>query len=288
MSLLNDPHPKDKPHKHLRAAAGQRVICITAAPRAGTTALQYALKAAGIVNFGEIFHNDPLPDSIGSFLSFALRQDLRITDMSTRPAAAAIAERYLDWLREIAAPNHLLVDVKLNSWLALCPWWQYPCSEPVFLSRLKKGRAVIVFIWRENLVDQLLSQFIAREIGIWHNLTPANVAGRTFKAPVDRLKELATQVVCAEIEMLDHLRDYPAKVIMRYEDLFENGFLSKTFRASFTKVAGIALSANTPIAIRQTSSPKRDIIENYEEVASAIRPLAEKRQLGNVSESGGG
>lgn len=280
MSLVNDPYPKDTPHKRLKSAAGQRVICITAAQRAGTTALQFALQAAGIVNFGEVFHDEPLKGSMGSFLSFARKQDLRITDTSTRAAAAAIAERYLGWLRETAAPGHFLIDVKLNSWLAINPWWQYSRSEPVFLSRLKRERAVILFIWRENLADQLLSQFIAREVGIWHNLTPATVAGRTFKAPISRLKQLATQVVHAENDMLHHLRDYPAKVILRYEDLFANEHLSGTFRASFTKATGIALPADTPVTIRQNSTPKRDMIENYEEVISVIRPLAETRKRG--------
>ena len=174
MSLVNDPYPKDTPHKRLKSAAGQRVICITAAQRAGTTALQFALQAAGIVNFGEVFHDEPLKGSMGSFLSFARKQDLRITDTSTRAAAAAIAERYLGWLRETAAPGHFLIDVKLNSWLAINPWWQYSRSEPVFLGRLKRERAVILFIWRENLADQLLSQFIAREVGIWQQSHPGD------------------------------------------------------------------------------------------------------------------
>jgi hypothetical protein len=275
---VNDPQPADKPRNRLAQTVEQRLICITAAQRAGTTALQFALKAAGIVNFGEIFHNQPLKDSIGSFLDFARAQELRLTETSTRMGAAAIAQRYLDWLREKAAPRDLLIDVKLNSWFALSPWSQYSRSEPVFLSRLKRERAIIVFIWRENLADQLLSQFIARELGIWHNLTPATVGGRTFMAPTSRLKQLARQVVDAEDDMICHLREYPAKVIMRYEDLFENAFLSEAFRGSFAGVSGIWLAADTPVAIRQTSSSKRDMIENYEEVISAIRPLAERRQ----------
>ena len=282
MALSNEAHFREKPRKSSRSALGQRVICITAAQRAGTTALQYALKDAGVVNFGEVFHNEPLEESIGSFLNFARTHDLRITDVSMRSATAAVAERYLDWLRETAAPRDLLIDVKLNSWFALSPWWQYSRSEPVYLNRLKNARAVIIFIWRENLADQLLSQFIAREVGVWHNLTPAKIAGRTFKAPIEWLKGLARQVVDAEIDMLNHLRDYPTKIVVRYEDLFDHGFLSAGFCASFAKVAGIALSADTPVAIRQTAIQKPDTIENYEEVISAIRPLAENRLRGKM------
>jgi hypothetical protein len=234
--------------------------------------------SGGFVTLGEVFHNEPLKDAAGTFLAFAKERDIRLTDTSTRAGAAAIADRYLSWLRGMAVPKHLVIDVKLNSWSVLTSWWRYPSSEPFFLSRLKREQAVFIFVWRENLPDQLLSRFIAREFGIWHNLTAARVAGRTLEAPVGRLKELAALVVRAEVDMLDHLRDYPARVIMRYEDLFQNGVLSKQFKSAFRKVAGIALPDECSAGIRQNSVAKRDIIQNYDEVRTALASLVEHRR----------
>src|SRR5262249_29389593 len=152
--------------------------------------------------------------------------DIRITDTLTRSGTRAIAQRYLAWLRGLAGPNHFLIDVKFNSWNVLNSWWHYVQNEPVFLSHLKRERAVIALIWRENLIDQLLSQFIAIEFDIWHNLTPETVGGRTCRVPAAWLKRMGKAIVRAEIDMLEHLRDYPAKVVMRYEDLFKDGCLS--------------------------------------------------------------
>ena len=109
--------------------------------------------------------------------------------------------------------------MKLNSWSVLSSWWRYPHHEPFFLHHLEaEGRAPSVFIWRENLGEQVLSRFIARELGIWHNLTAEKVAGRTLKAPIEWLKKVAALIIRAEVDMLDHLCDYPGKVVIRYED----------------------------------------------------------------------
>jgi hypothetical protein len=258
----------------------QRLICITAAQRAGTTALQNAIEAADVVNFGEVFHTEPLKDARGTFLQFATENNLRLVETRTRSGMSAIAERYVNWLRQQAAPRHLLIDVKLNSWFTLSGWWQYPHHEPSFLHHLKAQGAVVVLIWRDNLGDQVLSQFISRELGIWHNLTPGKVAGRTIKAPVERLQKLAGLIVGAEADMHEHLRNYPLKIVIRYEDLFEKGVLTEQFRRAFKRMVHLDLPKGSPVGLRPNSVPKRDIIENYDEVIAALSPLAEHRSRG--------
>lgn len=185
----------------------------------------------------------------------------------------------MTWLREQASPRHLLIDVKLNSWFTLSGWWQYPHQEPFFLNYLKTEGAAIVFIWRDNLADQVLSQFISLELRIWHNLTTGKVAGRTIRAPVERLKKLAGLIVRAEADMHEHLRDYPSKIVIRYEDLFEKGVLTEQFRLAFKQMLNLDLPKGSPVGFRPNSAPKRDIIENYDEVIAAISPLAEHRSL---------
>ena len=119
--------------------SGQRIICLTAAPRTGTTALQSAIQAGGAVNFGEIFHNRPLKDAVGAFLRFAQKHDIRLADTNTGEGATAIAKGYVDWLRGLAEPRHVLIDVKLNSWGVLSSWWRYPHREPFFLETSRPG-----------------------------------------------------------------------------------------------------------------------------------------------------
>jgi len=276
--FLGDPDRSSSSRKAPQVDRGQRLVCITAAPRTGTTALEGALVAGNIMNFGEVFHTHPLKDAVGTFLRFAEDNNIRLSETITRAGTAAIAERYLNWLREQAAPRHVLIDVKLNSWFVLSPWWQYPHHEPFFLLHLKRNGAAFVFIWREDLGDQVLSRFIARELGVWHNLTAEKVAGRTLRAPIEWLKSVAGLIIRAEADMLDHLRDYPAKVVIRYEDLFENGILTERFRNAFRRITGINLPHGI-CAIAQNSARKRDIIENYDEVIAAMGPLGEGRRV---------
>jgi hypothetical protein len=275
--FAGDPDESSSSRKAPLIDREQRLVCITAAPRAGTTALEGALVAGNVMNFGEVFHTHPLKDAVGTFLRFAEDTNIRLSETITQAGTAAIAERYVNWLREQAAPRHVLIDVKLNSWSVLSPWWRYPHREPFFLHHLKRNGAAFVFIWREDLGEQVLSRFIARELGIWHNLTKEKVAGRTLRVPIAWLKKVARFIIRAEADMLEHLGDYPAKVVIRYENLFENGVLTERFRNEFRRVAGI----NVPhgiCAIAQNSACKRDIIENYDEVVAAVGPLTEGRR----------
>jgi hypothetical protein len=256
----------------------QRLVCIIAAQRAGTTALQHLITTAGLVNYGEIFHTQPNKNAKGAFLQFAEEQNIRLFETATRAGAIAIAERYLDWLYEQAGAADFLIDVKLNSWSILSHWWWYPQREPLFLGQLKQRSAIFVLIWRDNLCDQVLSHFIAKELGVWHNFTETNIAGRTIEAPVERLRKLALTISRAETDMLGHLHDHPGKIVIRYEDLFqEGGVVAKRFRRAFRRIAGIDLPRNFP-GVRSSSPDKRAIINNYDQVAAAIRPISKRRR----------
>ena len=78
--------------------------------------------------------------------------------------------------------------------------------------------------------------------------------------------------------MLDHLSDYQAKVIIRYEDLFQDGILTERFRNALRRIAGIDLPPGI-CALGQNSACKRDIIENYDEVVAAMSRLVEDRRM---------
>lgn len=141
----------------------------------------------------------------------------------------------------------------------------------------------MIFIWRENLAEQVLSQFIAVELGVWHNLTPERCAGRTLEAPVERMKRLATLIARSEIDMLTHLQGYSTKVVIRYEDLFLDGILSEKFRRAFIAVTGITLPENAAVGLQRNSLSKKKIVENYEEIVAAIWPISESRRQGWAS-----
>ena len=165
----------------------QRIICITAGQRAGTTALQQAIAHSRAArSYGEIFQaeRDGTIDRRRSFHAFARQNGVALADAMGPQGANAIAQHYLDWLKPEAGSRYVLIDVKLNSWLALSPAWQYPHEEPFFSRWLKREHAIFIFIWRQSVADQILSLFISRELGIWHNLTPERLGNRKLTAPI--------------------------------------------------------------------------------------------------------
>lgn len=251
----------------------QRIICITAGQRAGTTALQQAIaQSPAVRSYGEIFH---MVDRRRSFHAFARQNGVALADAMGPKGASAIAKHYMDWLKLEAGSAHVLIDVKLNSWLALSPAWQYPHEEPFFSRWLKREHAIFIFVWRQSLADQILSLFISRELDIWHNLTPERVGNRKLTAPIGKLERLASLLCRSEADMREHLEDYADKIVISYEELYRDGALGDAFKASFRTLTGIALSA-TPPRIQPNDVNKRGIVTNYDEAAAAIDSVATK------------
>ena len=259
----------------------QRIICIVANQRAGTTALQRAIELTGMaINYGEIFKTDAdeKAKSRGFFTDFARANNIQLADVQSTEGATAVAKNYIHWLKESAAPKHVLIDVKFNAWSALSPVWRYPHEEPFFLKQLKQARAIFIFIWRESLVDQVLSNAISKELGIWHNLNSTRAGERTIEVRIPELSRLATLICRSEADMSRHLRGYSDKIVAKYEDLFEDGEISAAFADQFKKLTGLDFVYGKKGGIRQNSVPKEDIITNYAEAAAAINEIALKHR----------
>ncbi|MGH6889588.1 MAG: hypothetical protein ACREHF_10370 [Rhizomicrobium sp.] len=258
----------------------QRIICITAGQRAGTTALQHAIALSGAArNYGEIFQQQPDPagDTRRAFPAFARLNAIALADTMEGAGAAVVARRYLDWLRDGAQPKHVLIDVKLNSWFALSPAWGYPHDEPFFLARLKQEGAVIIFLWRRDMAEQILSLFISRELGIWHNLTAERMGSGKLTAPIAKLERLATMMCRSESDMLEHLADYRDRIVISYEELYREGVPGSNFREELRALTGMVLP-DKPLRIRPNAVSKRDVVTNYDAAANAIAAVADRHR----------
>jgi hypothetical protein len=258
----------------------QKTVCIIAGQRAGTNALQRAIEATGgVVNFGEIFHTQPLglPGPSRIFRDFARENSIGIADTMEWPGAVAVAKKYMAWLKAAAQPKHVLIDVKFNSWTTFTPTWRYASDEPFFMRYLKnQEKTTFVLIWRESLVDQVLSDFISNEIKVWHNLNADHIAGKKIEAPLDRINRLATLICRTEMEMREHLQDYQDKIIIKYEDLFHDGILTPGFKAEFKKRMGLDFPDGALGFIRPNTADKREIVTNYDEILATVTEITSK------------
>jgi hypothetical protein len=259
----------------------QRIICIIAGQRAGTTALQSIIKRARIaVNYGEIFQ--PKTEKSGgaarSFYDFSRAHDIALADILSSKEAYVVAKKYTDWLREGAGHKHVLIDMKLNSLFALSPAWQYPHEEPLFLRHLKRENAAFIFVWRESLADQILSLTISRQLGLWHNIDREKIAGRKINAPIGELQRLATLICRSEADVVGHLDDYADKIVVKFEDMFVNGVLSENFRLAFAALVEAELPDGAAGDIRPNNVDKREIVINYDAAYGAIAAVAARER----------
>jgi hypothetical protein len=264
----------------------QKTICIIAGQRAGTNALQRAIEATGaVVNFGEIFHTHPQgvdgPSRI--FRDFARENGIGMADTMERGGATTAAKKYMTWLKEAAQPKHMLIDVKFNSWLALTPTWKFPFEEPFFMRYLKDHEATtFILIWRENLAEQVLSDLISNEIRVWHNIGAEHIAGKQFEVPIQRVKWLAKLVCRTEVEMRQHLQGHANRIVIKYEDLFQEGILTDRFKTEFKKLLELDFPDGALGYIRPNTADKREIVANYDEAVAAIMEIAAKYRSPNA------
>jgi hypothetical protein len=253
----------------------QELVCVAASQRSGTNALRDILtRTMGMRNFGEILHHD---SQFGTqFVDFAREENISFVDLASRLNAKKVMLRFHTWLKSKAGSQHILIDIKHNSWSTLPDPWRYAFQEPLFLRFLRGQKAIFIFISREDLADQVMSLLVAHRLGIWHNLSSEKVAGRTFALPLDAVRAEATNIRRGEALVLQHLEKCSRKIVTTYEALFVDGKLSDGFKADFCKLGDFKIGAPMAGNIEVNTADKREIVTNYDEVVRAIRQIDDR------------
>ncbi len=254
----------------------QKTLCIVAGQRSGTTAFRSLLSATDrFADIGEIF-DTATADQHGSFFNFCRERNVRLSDITSGPAAERLCHAYMAVLRELAGNRHLLIDVKFNSWGNIRLPWSYIHQEPYFLAHLKYQRTRFAFVWREDIVAQVMSDRISSRLGKWHNIERSD-AGEPFDLDVAEIRERTKLLCLSEQYFLDNLREYPFTLFFCYEKLFAAGDLLNErvcakISATFNEKLAFPLSA----LYQRNKIDKKRIVANYAEVASAIEDVAAK------------
>jgi LPS sulfotransferase NodH len=244
-------------------------LCIIAGQRAGTTALQGALGSTGrFFNFREIFHTDP-PNGPGTFFEFAAEGNLRITDMATEEQARKIALDYLAHLRNIANERVPLLDVKLNSWHVIEPFWSYIHQMPFFMKILLEEGAVFLFVRRRDILGQVMSEQIARSTGKWHGLEEADI-GAQITVDWKRAANQARLILQAETFFSSCLRASDRLIAVDYEDLYPDGLVNPRLLRALEDRIDIKLPLSLRPSIKKNIPDKARVVSNYEEASRAV------------------
>lgn len=249
------------------------IFVITGAQRSGTTALQTALSSTGCFkNFSEIFHTS---NSISgaTFLDFARMRALPLDSMISDEDGMALANAYLDFLVELTPPDqHILIDIKFNSWNVIRGWWCYIFSEPLFMRVLKTRKAEFILLRRRDLVDQILSNSIASKANKWHNMTE-NDRPEPFEVHLGSIKATAEMIIRAEDSISAFLKPYSNARFEWYEELFDNNVIKLSLRQHLSHKFGVQVDQFVPSPIKKNDVSKETIITNYGEARSVVEEI---------------
>jgi LPS sulfotransferase NodH len=256
-------------------------LCIIAGQRAGTTALQGALGSTGkFLNFREIFHTEA-PNMHGTFLEFCASHDLRVTDLATETQAQKIALDFLMHLRNLAGPKLPLLDIKLNSWQVIKPFWSYVHQTPFFMKVLMQNDALFLFIRRRNIVDQILSEHIARSADKWHGLEDGDIEGQIKVNPTQVVGQ-ARLILQSELFLSGCLRSSNRFIAIDYEDLYPDGFVNPSLLRALQNKLGVDLPSVLKPSIQRNAPDKRQIVANYDELTQAIADVLKRFPRGKL------
>jgi hypothetical protein len=249
------------------------VLCIIAGQRAGTTALQSALGSTGrFRNFREIFHTEP-PDPTGTFLEFARQRNLQVADMATDSQAQAIAVDYLDHLDGLAQNQLPLIDIKLNSLHVIKPFWSYVHQMPFFLEMLLRKKALFLLIRRRDVVEQVVSEGIARSVEKWHALEEKDIAGQLEISPA-LVASQARLILQGEALVLGCLERSDRLITVDYEDLYPEGLVNPKLLRALEEKLGVELPPSVRPNIKKNEPDKRRVVANYADIEKAVLEIA--------------
>jgi LPS sulfotransferase NodH len=251
----------------------QKLICVTGSQRSGSTAFRTTLADTGrFADFGEIFDQGDRPES---YIQFCRTQNVSPMIANSEVNIVRFTADYLNYLRQLAGTSHVLFDVKFDSWTQITLPWSHLHQEPFLLTRLKREQASIVLIWRDNLVDQILSYFVAVASGKWHNVKAGDIE-QQFSIDVAEIRQRALLVCQSEKFFLDALLNHRGFLPLCYEDIFgDNGRFSDFARQVAKTINGSPLEFARSGRIAKNSVRPQDVVTNYAVLAEAIDEVAD-------------
>ncbi len=251
----------------------QEIVCVVAGQRSGTNAFRSILAGTErFADFREIFDTN-LSNTPSSYFAFCRSRPTQLASINSANLTEAFCDDYIAHLRTLAGDRHLLIDVKFNSWGNLRSPWMYIHQEPYFLAHLKRSGAILVMIVREDIVGQILSDWIARAIRKWVNLENTDVKSPLL-LDVPAIENHARLHCLSESFFYAALASYERSLFLTYETLFSVAGLAEAVEGQIRAMVGEPLRfAGTHH--RTNRLAKEAAVANYDEVCLAVRRMAE-------------
>jgi len=251
----------------MRSHHPRRLVLFTT-QRSGSTWLFDVLRYGGAKVYGELFR-----DGIEGDSPFVAHDRVRYAASDHRTTVRPLGVwRYLQYVYGDGAEP--VVGVKLM--------YRQARMVPEALPVLRAMGARLVHLVRRNSLDVLVSEAVARQVGIWHTTTDeAQPASARVELPPDRLVDALRALDQRHVKARWALRAlaFPHLTIY-YEDLIEDeSWFPRVFE--YVGLPWLAEGLRSDL-VRRAASSHREAIINYEEV----RQILQAADLGHLLRGG--
>jgi hypothetical protein len=260
-------------------------VILLARQRSGTNPLRAVLGShSEIFCFPEVFNNRVAPrqrlGAQANYFYFVTRHTERDSgDVLRRDDDEEVFLDFLEYLRCFTPKRFLLIDVKYSSTHHVTKAWRFVTEEPHLFFLIRKHGLRVLNLQRRNYLRYCLSELKAQRSRRWTLLGGSSAAS----AQVDQTIEVDVEWLLRTLELCRSedaavsrsFENYSPVLRLDYEHLFPQLGASMA-QPTLDRVAdwlGIApaFAETKPRHRKQSLLPLDETIQNYDEVAEALR-----------------
>ena len=277
--------------------AASDFIVLLARQRSGTNPLRSVLAShPEIFCVPEVFNDQPSPDwqlevdtNWANYLVTRAGGDLR--SVLAAPDHRELFVDFLEYLRAFSDKRFILIDVKYNSTHHVMKYWRFISEEPYLFTVLKEEGVRVLNLTRSNYLRYWLSEVKAHLTKSWEAFDES-VVGETrwFREKYAERPQQSDPTVRLDVgETLEALRlcqaeneivrasfaGYEHYLELAYTDLFTQAGAPAS-EESLDRICewlgvGAEFAERRPQYKKQSALPLKDTIENFKEIAGALR-----------------
>lgn len=260
---------------------GSSIIVLLARQRSGTNALRSILNThPDIYCFPEVFHNNPrrkvaVQANYFNFLARHLDGDAAGV-LKTHDHEGLFLD-FLEYLRCFTPKRFIVIDVKYMSTHHVAKAWRFIGEEPYLFFLIREHGLRVLNMQRKNYLRYCLSEIKAQVAQRW--AIPKDAAGervdQTVYVDVDWMLRVMELCRSEDEAVTRAFAAYEPLLQLEYEEFFPeiDGPVSDAPLERIADWLGVepAFGRRQPFFRKQSILPLEQTIENYPEVAEALR-----------------
>ncbi|MGE0683529.1 MAG: hypothetical protein AB7P69_21845 [Candidatus Binatia bacterium] len=250
-----------------------KVCVLLARQRSGTGALGSVLDQHPSFRYlGEVFHHDAI-DRSPNYFHF-LKQQIELDPNFALPGSGETRfTSYMERLDQLHPEKLKIVDIKYRSTHHFNGYWHGILEQPALFRLITKFEIPVIHLTRSNYLKTYISGLLADQNKIWHARATDTIEHKYIKIDTRMAIGFIRQTAQEVDFMTTFLKKTPKVVTVDYDELFSaDGSLSDLVNHKLQHFLNVSpLQKTKPAFVKQTSDDLREVVENYAELADALR-----------------